>query len=361
MRKRNRSSNIHLTPSCFSGKPVLFYWSGKKDGRDLGNILVTGAAGYIGSHFVRRFLNTRNEGRVIAVDNLSVGHKQSLPDNDRVAFFEQDSGDYDAMLSLFKRHTVDTVVHFAASAYVGESQEKPFKYFDNNVTGALNLFKAMHESGVNKIVFSSSCATYGNPEYCPIDEDHRQTPVSVYGTTKYMIEKAIQALATTGWSYASLRYFNAAGADDSGEIGESHDPETHLIPLALQTALNKRGVLSVWGSDYDTADGTCVRDYVHVNDLADAHIQAMDKLNDGAQLAINLGSSIGASVKEVIDMCAQVTGREIKVNMCDRRPGDAVALYADHKRATEILGWKPQYDLRRIIATAWNWESKRKF
>lgn len=333
----------------------------KVGGWDLSDILVTGAAGYIGSHFVRRFLNSKRPGKVLAVDNLSVGHRQSLPDTERVVFFQNDIGDYEFTRSIFRKHDISAVVHFAANAYVGESQEQPFKYFDNNVIGSLNLFKAMAEAGVNKIVFSSSCATYGNPTYCPIDEDHRQKPVSVYGTTKYMIEKAIQALATTGWSYVSLRYFNASGCDDSAEIGESHDPETHLIPLALQTALNKREVLSVFGDDYDTEDGTCVRDYVHVNDIADAHLRAFDKLESGTQIEINLGSSVGASVKQVIDLCKEVSGRGINVKMCPRRAGDAVALYADHKRATELLGWSPKYDLKRIVETAWNWELNRKF
>jgi UDP-glucose 4-epimerase len=340
----------------------LFIGPIQKAVRNLSNILVTGAAGYIGSHFVKRFLSSTQGKKLIAVDNLTVGHRQSLPEDDRVVFYENDIGDYDYMLALLKKHEVEAVVHFAASAYVGESQEKPFKYFDNNVVGTINLFKAMAETGTRKIVFSSSCATYGNPTYCPIDEDHTQKPVSVYGTTKYMIEKAIQALATTGWSYASLRYFNAAGADDSGAIGESHEPETHLIPLALQTALGKREVLSVFGDDYDTEDGTCVRDYVHVNDLADAHLQALGKLDGGTkELAVNLGSSVGASVKQVIDMCKAVSGREIKVKMCPRRPGDAIALFADYKRATEQLGWKPAYDLKRIVETAWKWESNRKY
>ncbi|MDZ4835368.1 MAG: UDP-glucose 4-epimerase GalE [Candidatus Melainabacteria bacterium] len=327
----------------------------------MSNILVTGAAGYIGSHFVRRFLNAKSAGQVIAVDNLSVGHRESLPDTERIHFFENDIGDLEFARSLFRKHDISAVVHFAASAYVGESQEQPFKYFDNNVIGAINLFKAMDEAGVKKIVFSSSCATYGNPNYCPIDEDHPQKPVSVYGNTKYIAEKAIQALATTGWSYVSLRYFNASGCDDSGEIGESHDPETHLIPLALQTALKKREVLSIFGDDYETEDGTCVRDYVHVNDIADAHLLAFDKLESGAKTEINLGSSVGASVKQVIDLCKEVSGRDIPVKVCPRRAGDAVALFADHKRATEVIGWTPKYDLRSIIETAWNWESNRKY
>ncbi|MBX9667597.1 MAG: UDP-glucose 4-epimerase GalE [Candidatus Obscuribacterales bacterium] len=328
----------------------------------MSTILVTGAAGYIGCHFVRRLLSRRPDVEIIAVDNLSLGHRESLPPDDRLRFFGKDVGDFDFMSTLLKNNNVDAVVHFAAFAYVGESQENPFKYFDNNVVATLNLFKAMQEASVDKLVFSSSCATYGNPDYCPIDENHPQRPVSVYGMTKFIIEKAIQALADAkDWSFVSLRYFNAAGCDESSDIGESHDPETHLIPLTLQTAIGQRDQLNVWGNDYDTADGTCVRDYVHVNDLADAHILALDKLKEKAKLSLNLGSSVGASVKEVIRVCEEVTGRKINVNYCARRPGDAVALYANNDKATEMLGWKPEYSLEKIVETAWLWEQNRKF
>lgn len=328
----------------------------------MSNVLVTGAAGYIGSHFVRRFLSLRPDGNVVSVDNLSEGHSEALSRDARVTVVDGDIADTKLIVKLLNDYQIQAVVHFAANAYVGESQENPFKYFDNNVKGSINLFKAMDECGVNKIVFSSSCATYGNPSYFPLDENHPQNPVSVYGMTKLIVEKALIALSgAKGWSFACLRYFNAAGADDSGEIGESHDPETHIIPLALQTALGKREVLSVYGDDYETDDGTCVRDYVHVNDLADAHVQALDKLDGGAQIFLNLGSSVGASVKEVIHLCEEVSGKKINVKYCPRRPGDAVKLAADHKRAKEVLGWAPQYDLRKIVETAWNWESNRRF
>ncbi len=327
----------------------------------LATVLITGAAGYIGSHFLRRLLH-KGGVKIVAVDNLTEGHREALPSDSRITFSETDIADLDKMTRLLQDHKVDAVVHFAANAYVGESQEKPFKYFDNNVIGTLNLFKAMDAVGVSKIVFSSSCATYGNPSSYPIDEDHSQNPVSVYGMTKLIVEKALRALAgSKGWSYASLRYFNAAGADDSGDIGESHDPETHLIPLALQTALGKRDCLNVYGEDYQTPDGTCIRDYVHVNDLADAHIQALEKLGDNAEIIVNLGSSVGASVKEVVRMCEEVSGKKIALKSCPRRFGDAVELAADYKRAREVLGWQPQYDLRRIVETAWRWESNRRF
>ncbi len=325
---------------------------------------MTGAAGYIGSHFVRRLLKMRPDAAVVAVDNLSEGHAKSLPDNPRMEFVELNLADEAISAKIFEKHAIDAVVHFAANAYVGESQENPFKYFDNNVVGSLNLFKAMKAAKVSRIVFSSSCATYGNPVYQPLDEQHPQAPVSVYGTTKLMIEHALRALHGSGdLSFYSLRYFNAAGADESGEIGESHDPETHLIPLALQVALGKRECLQVYGDDYDTPDGTCVRDYVHVNDLADAHITALDRLGDGKSHAfnINLGSSVGASVKEVIEVCEEVTGKAVRVKMSPRRAGDATRLTADFARANSLLDWQPKHTLKEIVQTAWNWEQNRRY
>jgi UDP-glucose 4-epimerase len=328
-------------------------------------VLVTGAAGYIGSHFVRRLLKMRPEVTVIALDNLSEGHAQSLPTGERIQFYELDLAQESLFAKVFEANAIDAVVHFAANAYVGESQENPFKYFDNNVMGSLNLFKAMEKAKVDKIVFSSSCATYGNPVYQPLDEEHPQSPVSVYGTTKLMIEQALRALSPAkGLSFYSLRYFNASGADDSGEIGESHDPETHLIPLALQVAQGKREFLSVFGDDYDTPDGTCVRDYVHVNDLADAHIAALDRLGepgDAKAVNINLGSSVGASVKEVIEVCQKVTGKSVAASMCPRRAGDATRLTADYAKAKEELGWQPKYSLEEIVQTAWKWECNRRY
>lgn len=325
---------------------------------------MTGAAGYIGSHFVRRLLKMRPDATVIAVDNLSEGHVKSLPDNPRMHFVQLNLADEALSAEIFERQAVDAVVHFAANAYVGESQENPFKYFDNNVVGSLNLFKAMKRAKVSRIVFSSSCATYGNPVYQPLDEQHPQVPVSVYGTTKLMIEQALRALNGAGdLSFYSLRYFNAAGADESGDIGESHDPETHLIPLALQVALGKRECLQVYGDDYDTPDGTCVRDYVHVNDLADAHITALDRLGDGKSHAfnINLGSSVGASVKEVIEVCQKVTGKAVNVKISPRRAGDATRLTADFARAKSLLDWQPKHSLEEIVQTACYWEQNRRY
>ncbi len=328
-------------------------------------VLVTGAAGYIGSHFVRRLLKMRPDVSVIAVDNLSEGHVKSLEPGQRLEFIELDLASKQLGAKLFERQTIDAVVHFAANAYVGESQENPFKYFDNNVAGSINLFRAMEEANVTRIVFSSSCATYGNPLYQPLDEKHPQAPVSVYGTTKLMIEHALRALnGAKGLSFYSLRYFNASGADESGEIGESHDPETHLIPLALQVAQGKREQLSVFGDDYDTPDGTCIRDYIHVNDLADAHIAALDRLDQGSgsrSANINLGTSVGASVKEVIEVCQEVTGKKVAAQMCPRRSGDATRLTADYSLAKAELGWEPKYTLKQIVETAWKWEENRRY
>lgn len=326
-------------------------------------ILITGAAGYIGSHFVRYYLSKPNASEVVAVDDLSEGHIESLP-KDRVHFVRARIQDEEEISRVLDAYSIDAVVHFAASAYVGESQEKPFKYFENNVTGTLELLKMLDKRGIKKLVFSSSCATYGNPNYLPLDENHTQEPVSVYGTTKLIVEEALNALhLATGWSYVSLRYFNAAGADDAGDIGESHDPETHLIPLALKAALGKVKELKVFGDDYDTRDGTCIRDYVHVNDLAEAHCLALDKMESAGPIAykINLGTASGVSVREIIDACQKVTGLKVPVNMTARRPGDATGLYANCSLAEELLGWKPKYNLERIIETAFKWEQNQRY
>lgn len=330
-------------------------------------ILVTGAAGYIGSHFVKKALDRYPTVKICAVDDLREGHNQAVPDSERVSFHNLAMDNEAALDPVLAREKPVAVVHFAANAYVGESQEKPFKYFDNNVTGSLKLFKLLAKYGVNKVIFSSSCTTYGNPQYVPIDENHPQNPINVYGTTKLMIEKALHGLhLASGWSYVSLRYFNAAGADDQGAIGESHDPETHLIPLVLQAAIGRREEISIYGNDYDTEDGTCIRDYVHVYDLAEAHCLALDKLlalKEGESTfdAINLGTSKGASVEEVIKTCEKVSGRSIKRKVTERRAGDPAKLVADYTRAKEILGWEPKYDLERIIETAWTWESSRQY
>ncbi|HEY9712968.1 MAG TPA: UDP-glucose 4-epimerase GalE, partial [Chroococcales cyanobacterium] len=264
-------------------------------------ILTTGGAGYVGSQFLRTYL-ARNPGKdLVVVDDLSEGHEQSLP-GERVHFVRQCIGDVEAMKQVFAKFGVEAVVHFAASAYVGESQTHPFKYYQNNVINSINLFKAMEESNIRKLVFSSTCATYGDPKYLPLDEEHPQNPVNVYGTTKLIVEKILKNLhETLGWSYAALRYFNASGADESGLIGEKHDPETHLIPLILQVAAGRRDHVKIFGDDYDTRDGTCIRDYVHVIDLAEAHLAALELVSrEKVGMAANLGTAHGASILEVL-------------------------------------------------------------
>lgn len=328
-------------------------------------ILVTGGAGYVGSHFLSEYVRTRGD-EVVVVDNLGNGYEaavQAAVPKGQVKFFKCDMGDQSALDNIFKQFKIDAVVHFAACAYVGESQELPFKYFQNNVIQSLNLFEVMERHGVRKLVFSSTCATYGEPEYVPIDEKHPQRPVNVYGNTKLITEQILHSLGETkNWSYCALRYFNAAGAAKDGSIGEHHDPETHLIPLILQAAAGKSPHVSILGDDYETRDGTCVRDYIHVTDLAFAHLQALDLLQkQSTQECINLGTEHGATVKEVIDVCKKVTGREITVKVSPRRSGDPPILIADAKKAKRILGWEPTYDLEQIVQTAWNWEQSRRY
>lgn len=328
-------------------------------------ILVTGGAGYVGSHFLQAYRAGHPDSAVVIVDDLSQGHVESLPAGADVHFHQENIGDQKAMIDILNRYSVETVVHFAASAYVGESQIDPFKYFQNNVINSINLFNSMQVAAVKKIVFSSTCASYGNPQYTPIDEQHPQQPVNVYGLTKYMLEKALMSLSQTlEWSFVALRYFNAAGADPQGRIGESHYPETHLIPLVLKAARGEIESVRINGTDYETKDGTCVRDYIHVMDLAQAHCAAIDFLNansDGTSLCINLGTSHGASVLEVIETCEQVTGKKISTQRVERRSGDPAALVANYSKAESILSWKPQHDLRSILSSAWNWEQNRRY
>ena len=312
-------------------------------------VLVVGGAGYIGSHAARALRRARYS--VIVYDNLSTGFRQLAQGFELV---EGDIGDQSKLHRVLSR--VDAVMHFAAHAYVGESVTNPRKYFGNNVTAALTLLNACVDAGVRHFVFSSTCAVYGVPERIPITEETRREPVNPYGATKLAFEHALEAYGHAyGLKSARLRYFNAAGADESGEIGELHDPETHLIPLALQATAADGPELQIFGDDYPTPDGTCLRDYIHVNDLADAHVRALQHLEKGGDsLALNLGTGKGNSVLEVIQAAEKATGRPVRRKMGPRRPGDPPVLVADASKAQQILGWTAQGDLTNIVATAWN-------
>jgi UDP-glucose-4-epimerase GalE len=318
------------------------------------NILVTGGAGYVGSHTVK--LLTSNGHEVVVYDNLSNGHRRAVLNAELVV---GDLLDAARLGDLMSRGRFDAVMHFAALAYVGESVTQPAKYYQNNVVGTLSLLEAMRVAGVKRIVFSSTCATYGEPQHVPIAEDHPQSPVNPYGFTKLAIERTLADFTHAyGFGYAALRYFNAAGAAADGAIGEDHDPESHLIPIALQVALGQRESLQVFGDDYPTPDGTCIRDYVHVDDLATAHLAALEMLEPGSEIKLNLGIGQGASVREVIATCQAVTGRAIPTQVAPRRPGDPPELVADPRRARAVLDWEPAYmSLKPIIETAWRWHS----
>jgi UDP-glucose-4-epimerase GalE len=315
-------------------------------------ILITGGAGYIGSHATRHFLEHGHE--VVVLDNLSCGHAVAVP---KGSLIEGDVANSELLAETFQRRRIEAVVHFAGFTYVGESVTDPAKYYQNNLANSLNLLSVMRRCGVNKIVFSSTCATYGVPEKVPITEDEPQRPINPYGRTKLAIEWALADYAAAyGFAYAALRYFNAAGASPSGDIGEDHDPETHLIPLVLQVALGQRPHIEVYGTDYPTLDGTCIRDYVHVDDLAEAHRLALEKLVPGRGLICNLGTGKGYSVREVIRTCEAGTGRKINFKEIARRPGDPPMLVAAADRARTELGWQPHYrDLHSIVETAWKW------
>jgi len=316
-------------------------------------VLVTGGAGYIGSHTVAALHERGDE--IVVLDNLQQGHKDALLGG---KLYVGDLRDGETLDKLFSENNIDAVIHFAANSLVGESMKDPGKYYHNNVYGTLCLLEKMNQYGVKKIVFSSTAATFGEPESVPIDEYDRTQPTNAYGETKLAMEKMMKWFDVAhGVKYISLRYFNAAGAHASGKIGEAHDPETHLIPIVLEAALGKRPHISVFGDDYDTEDGTCIRDYIHVSDLADAHTLALDALRAGKDSAIyNLGSSNGFSVKQVIDIAREVTGREIPVVMEKRRAGDPAVLIASSSRARQELGWNPaRSNLKDIIASAWSW------
>lgn len=322
-------------------------------------VLVTGGAGYIGSHFVRYL--TENSHEVIVLDNLSRGHIESI--NENAVFELADLMNKDSLDQVIKKHEPDAIVHFAAFAYVGESVEKPEMYYENNVVGSFNLITAAVQNGIKKFVFSSTCSLYGNPVRVPIAEDQMPNPINPYANTKFIIEKMLSDYELShGMRYVALRYFNAAGAHPSGEIGESHDPEPHLIPIVLQTALGKRNNVMVFGKDYDTPDGTCIRDYIHVIDLADAHLKALEYLEKGNHSNIfNLGTGEGNSVLEIINKAITITQKEITFEVVERRAGDPARLVADNKKAKEVLGWIPKFRIEEIIETAWKWHSNQKY
>jgi UDP-glucose 4-epimerase len=323
-------------------------------------ILVTGGAGYIGSHSVLALQKAGYE--VIVLDNLVYGHQDLVETVLKVKLIVGSTCDRSLLREIFATHQIDAVMHFAAYAYVGESVTQPAKYYNNNVVGTLTLLEAMLEANIHQFVFSSTCATYGVPDSVPITEDQSQNPINPYGMTKLMVEKILQDF-NQAYDFRSvcLRYFNAAGADPEGNLGEDHHPETHLIPLVLQTALGHRESVSIFGTDYDTPDGSCIRDYIHVLDIAQAHILALEYLlSDGATDVFNLGNGSGFSVKEVIDTARKITGKEIKVELSDRRPGDPPSLVGSGAKAQKVLGWQPAYsNLDDIISHAWQWHQKR--
>lgn len=322
------------------------------------NILVIGGAGYIGSHMVRML--AKQGYNPVVFDNLSKGHREAVAN---YSFELGDLGDKARLTEVFKKYGIEAVMHFAAFAEVGESVKEPSKYYHNNVAKVLDLLDALVENDIKYFVFSSTAATFGEPIRPKIDESHPQNPINPYGNTKLMVEKILADFDTAyGLKATALRYFNASGADDSGEIGESHNPETHLIPIVLQAAAGKRASIKMFGTDYPTPDGTCVRDYVHVNDLARAHILALEKMfKDNVSERFNLGSGNGFSVAEIVKEAKRITGIDFTVEKAPRRDGDPAVLVADSAKAERILGWKPQYNLTRIIETAWNWEQHRKY
>ncbi len=320
-------------------------------------ILIVGGAGYIGSH-VNKFLSERGYETLI-LDNLTKGHRESVKWG---RFIEGDLGDRRLLGRILTRYDVEAVMHFAAFTDVGESVQKPGDYYRNNVMNTLNLLDSMRENGVSKFIFSSTCAVYGNPSEIPITEEHPLNPISPYGRSKLMVEEVLRDYSDAyGLSYVSLRYFNAAGADPEGEIGELHDPETHLIPIVLDAAMGLRDSVRIFGTDYPTPDGTCIRDYIHVMDLADAHWRALEYLEGERSGVFNLGNGNGFSVREVIETCREVTGASIRAVEDERRPGDPPELVGSSERALEILGWRPVFtELEEIIKTAWNWHRTAK-
>lgn len=323
------------------------------------NILVTGGAGYIGSHVLKALIKVGHQ--VITLDNLQKGHREAITGG---KFVEGDLADEKLLNRIMQEEAVEGVIHLAADSLVGESMEKPAKYYRNNFANGINLLEAMVNNGVKNIVFSSTAAVYGEPNEIPIKENNKTEPTSTYGESKLFFEKALKRYDEIyGLKYASLRYFNAAGADPEGKIGEAHDPETHLIPIVLETALGIREKIYIFGDDYPTRDGSCIRDYIHVNDLAEAHVLAVEAIAEGRESAIyNLGSGDGYSVKEVIETVKEVTGRDFEVEVSDRRAGDPAVLIASSDKIQQELNWKPEYqELEKIISTAWKWHKSGAF
>jgi UDP-glucose 4-epimerase len=317
-------------------------------------ILVTGGAGYIGSHAVRLFLERGHD--IWVYDSLALGHRSAVPAERLVVGDLNEAHRIDQVLV---ERRIDAVVHFAAWAAVGESVQDPAKYYQNNLVNTLNLMECLRRAGITRFVFSSTAATFGVPERMPITEETVQRPINPYGRTKLAIEHALADYAHAyQWGYAALRYFNASGASADGTIGEDHDPETHLIPLVILAAMGRRPHIEVFGTDYPTPDGTCVRDYIHVDDLAEAHLLALEKLQPGRGMGYNLGIGRGYSVREVIRTVEEVTGKKVPVKEGPRRPGDPPVLVASSVKIQQELGWKPRYtDLRQIVETAWRWHS----
>jgi len=318
------------------------------------NVLVAGGAGYIGSHAVKQLLEAGH--RVVVVDNLFRGHRAAV--DPQATFYQVDLADTQRLTDVLAEHGIECVMHFAALAYVGESVTDPLTYYENNTAGTVSMLQAMAAAGAKRMVFSSTCATYGEPEATPIVETMRQEPINPYGWSKWCVERVLKdyAAADPEFSYVALRYFNVAGSAADGSLGEDHDPETHLIPVILQTALGRREKVTVFGTDYPTPDGTCIRDYVHVEDLCAAHIVAMNAVEPGETRFYNLGIGKGYSVREVLDSAGRVTGKDIPVEYGDRRPGDPPVLFANADKIREELGWSAKYtEIDEIVATAWNW------
>lgn len=324
----------------------------------MSKLLITGGAGYVGAHTVHFLLeNGFSPKQIVVFDNLERGHARFVPSS--VELVKGDLRNQKDVDDLFARHSIDAVIHFAAYAYVGESMQDPGKYFQNNLAAALNLLRAIKQGACRKFVLSSTCTVYGAPPALPITEDMPSAPDNPYGESKRCLEEVLRWHAEIdGIRSVCLRYFNAAGAGHG--IGEIHEPETHLIPLVLQTALGQRPALTIYGDDYTTRDGTCVRDYVHVSDLADAHVRALRLLEEGKvrHLRVNLGTGHGATVREVLEMAEKISGHRIPVKVGPRRPGDPAALYADFARAREVLGWTAKKGLKEIIEDAWRWHAK---